>query len=478
MSAIDLIALSPLLILGLSTVLLMLVVAFFRRHGVALGFSLLGLGIAFLSLVLANDTLPRQVTSLFTVDGYSYYFMGLLFAAGAAVAVFSYGLLQGFESGNREEFYILLLLASLGASTLVLSSHFASLFLGLEILSVSLYAMIAYMRDDPLRLEASVKYLILAGATSAALVFGMALIYAQFGSMAFDELSRAALDLPSIALLPLIGTALVIVGVGFKLALVPFHMWTPDVYQGAPAPVTAFVATVSKAAMFALALRYFSGTDLQSGGPIWAVFGAIAVASMLVGNVLAVIQDNLKRILAYSSISHLGYIMVAFLASGAFAQPAVAFYLVTYSITTLVAFGVIAMLSEAHAEVEALSHYRGLFWRRPGLALALSAALLSLAGLPPMAGLVGKIYLAIAGVGSSLWVLLGALVVGSVIGVYYYVRVLVMLYRQPEEGVDGPEIPIATLGSKIALAVLSALLVLFGLYPVPLMRLIEALVRL
>lgn len=474
----DLIPLSPLLILGLSIVMLMLVVAFFRHHRLVLRLTLLGLAVAFLSLILAHESLPKQVTSLFTADGYSYYFMGLIFGAAAGVAVFSYGLLEGFEAGSREEFYILLLLATLGGSTLVLSSHFASLFLGLEILSVSLYAMIAYMRDDHLRLEAGVKYLILAGATSAALVFGMALIYAQFGSMAFDELSQAVANMPAFHLLPLIGTGLVIVGVGFKLALVPFHMWTPDVYQGAPAPVTAFVATVSKAAMFALALRYFTGTDLQSGGPIWAVFGAIAVASMLIGNVLAVIQDNLKRILAYSSISHLGYIMVAFLASGNFAQPAVAFYLVTYSITTLVAFGVIAMLSDAHSEVEELARYRGLFWRRPGLALALSAALLSLAGLPPMAGLVGKIYLAIAGVGSSLWVLLAALVIGSVIGVYYYVRVLVILYRQPEESLGIDEVPAATMGSRIALALLSAALVFFGLYPVPLMRLIEALVRL
>jgi NADH-quinone oxidoreductase subunit N len=478
MSGNDLIALAPLLILAITAVVVMLVVAFYRRHTFVLSLTLFGLGVAFLSLFFASRALPRTVTPLFTVDNYSYCFMGLLFASTAIVAVFSHGLLVRMNEGNREEFYILLLLSAVGASALVLSSHFASFFLGLEILSVTLYAMIAYLREDRHRLEAAIKYLILGGATSASLLFGMALIYAEFGTMSFGELRSAVAEMGAGSGLLWIGTGMLIVGFGFKLALVPFHMWTPDVYQGAPAPVTGFLASVSKAAMFALALRYFTDTNLQSGGPLWAVFGAIAVASILLGNVMAVIQDNLKRILAYSSIAHMGYILVAFLASGPSAQPAVVFYLIIYSITTLLAFGVITVLSEPHHEWGDLALYHGLFWKRPGLSLALSASLLSLAGLPPMAGLITKIYVAVAGVESSLWVLLGVLVAGSVIGVYYYVRVLVLLFREPGQETAMGGIPSNSLASRVVLTLLSALLVVFGLYPTPLLRLINALVHL
>lgn len=477
MSGNDLIALTPLLILALTAVVVMLTVAFYRRHNLVLLLTLFGIGLAFLSLFLTSAGLPRSVTALFTVDIYGYTFMGLLFVSTAIVAVFSHGLLAKMEGGNREEFYILLTLSAVGASALVLSSHFASFFLGLEILSVCLYAMIAYLREDPPRLEAAVKYLILGGTTSAALLFGMALIYAEFGTMSFGELSRAVAGMTSGTGMLWIGTGMLIVGFGFKLALVPFHMWTPDVYQGAPAPVTGFLASVSKAAMFALALRYFTGTNLQSGGPLWAVFGAIAVASILFGNVMAVIQNNLKRILAYSSIAHMGYILVAFLASGPSAQAAVVFYLIVYSITTLVAFGVISVLSEPHNERQDLAQYQGLSQERPGLALALSASLLSLAGLPPMGGLIGKIYVAVAGVESSLWVLLGVLVAGSVIGVYYYVRVLVILFRRPDEEAERRAFPASSLTSGVVLTLLSVLLVVFGLYPTPLLRFINALAR-
>jgi NADH-quinone oxidoreductase subunit N len=477
MSGTDLIALAPLLILAITAVVVMLVVAFYRRHVFVLSLTLFGLGVAFLSLFFASGGLPRSVTALFRVDIYAYCFMGLIFASTAIVAVFSHGFLRRTENLNKEEFYILLLLSAVGASTLVLSSHFASFFLGLEILSVTLYAMIAYMREDRHRLEASIKYLILGGATSASLLFGMALIYAEFGTMSFEGLRTEIADMGTASGLLWIGTGMLIIGVGFKLALVPFHMWTPDVYQGAPAPVTGYLASVSKAAMFALALRYFTDTNLQAGGPLWAVFGAISVASILTGNIMAVIQDDLKRLLAYSSIAHMGYVLVAFLGSGPSAQPAVIFYLIVYSITTLVAFGVISMLSEPHEEREALDQYQGLFWERPGLSLALAASLLSLAGLPPMAGLISKIYVAVAGVESSLWVLLGTLVAGSVIGVYYYVRVLVGLFRQPEEEAELRQISPSTFASRVALTLLSGLLILFGLYPTPLLRFINGLVQ-
>src|SRR5208283_1288015 len=263
---------------------------------------------------------------------------------GVAVVILSFGYLNKHDI-TCEEFYLLLLLAVLGSMVLVCSSHFASFFLGLEVLSISLYALIAYPKKRIQHVEAGMKYLVLAAVSSAFLLFGMALIYADTGSMTLSVIvSKAAHNahytLPFVA-----GLALMIVGIGFKLALVPFHMWTPDVYEGAPAPVGAFIATVSKGAVFALLLRYFTQISFHRFQSVVVAFGAIAVASMLVGNLLALRQNNVKRILAYSSIAHLGYALVAFLAGGTAAVTAVSYYFASYFVTITTAFGIIPVLS-------------------------------------------------------------------------------------------------------------------------------------
>jgi NADH-quinone oxidoreductase subunit N len=214
--------------------------------------------------------------------------------------------------------------------------------------------------------------------------------------------------------------------------LLPFHLWTPDVYEGAPAPVTAFVSTASKGAVFAVILRYFSMVGVLSR-PIFVIFTIIAIASMFTGNLLALFQSNVKRILAYSSISHLGYILVTLLASGAMAATAAAFYLSAYFITTLGAFGVVTVLSEKDRDADSMDDYRGLAWRRPWLAGVFTAMLLSLAGIPLTAGFVGKFYVAAAGVGSGLWLLVIILAVNSALGLYYYLRIIVALYMRGEK---------------------------------------------
>ncbi|HEX6306035.1 MAG TPA: proton-conducting transporter membrane subunit, partial [Anaerolineales bacterium] len=229
----------------------------------------------------------------------------------------------------------------------------------------------------------------------------------------------------------------------------------------------------------ALMLRYFNMVSIHEIPTVWNVFAIIAILSMLSGNILALLQNNVKRILAYSSISHLGYLLVAFLASGTLSQQAVAFYLVAYFATTLSAFGVITLLSNPEEETEELHQYTALFWRRPWLAMIFVVALISLAGIPPSIGLVGKIFLAAAGVESSLWLLLIVLVVASVIGVYYYMRVVITMFRRPEE-MELPEFslaagPIANL-EGVVLTVLAVLVVGLGLYPVPVFAIIERLI--
>jgi NADH-quinone oxidoreductase subunit N len=272
----------------------------------------------------------------------------------------------------------------------------------------------------------------------------------------------------------LAGWGMIIVGVGFKLAVVPFHLWTPDVYEGAPAPVTAFVATVSKGSMFALLLRYFTQADVHASSALFLVLSLIAIASMFAGNLLALLQNNIKRLLAYSSIAHLGYLLVALLASGALAVTAVAFYLVAYFVSTLSAFGIVTVLSGREREADAMIDYQGLFWRRPWLTGMFTATLFSLAGIPLTAGFVGKFYIVAASVGSALWLLVLILVVNSAIGLFYYLRVVVAMFIHPSkrEEVSLPA-PSLSLAGSVVLVGLALLLFWLGVYPSPIIKLIQ-----
>ncbi|MCL5671072.1 MAG: NADH-quinone oxidoreductase subunit N [Acidobacteria bacterium] len=466
----------PLLIVTAAAVVVMLAISIKRSHLLAVWLTLVGLAAAFFSLWIVAPLTPIQVTPLLIVDGYALFYMGLILAATFVTVILAYGYLEN-QSGYREELYVLILVAALGSVVLVASSHFVSFFLGLEVLSVALYAMSAYLCARKPPLEAGLKYLVLAAASAAFLLFGMALVYAQLGTMQFGQIAAmlsGGACYSKALLLP--GIALIITGIGFKLAVVPFHMWTPDVYEGAPAPVTAFIATVSKGAMVALLLRYFYETGMQHLGSVFLVFSIIAIASMIAGNLLALFQNNVKRILAYSSIAHLGYVLVAFLAGGTRAAEAVTFYLVAYFITTLGAFGVVSVLSNGERDADVLDDYRGLFWRRPVLAGIFTLMLLSLAGIPLTAGFVGKFFLVAAGASSALWGLIFTLIVTSVIGLFYYLRILVALYAPPAEtGEAAPAggLPALSRGGSYVLAALSVLLVWVGVYPAPILDAVQ-----
>ncbi len=467
MSPADFTALSPILCVAGTAVGVMLSIAVRRHHGVACGLTVLGLLAA---LRWALPEVPVQVTPLFTVDRYALFYIGLILATTLGVVLFSHGYLAQ-RTDRPEEYYLLLLLATVGACALVAASQFASFFLGLELLSMALFALIAYPESGRVPVEAALKYLILAGAASAFLLFGMALIYAQLGTLAFAAMRAVAPSAGS----PLmdLGLSMVLIGVGFKLAIVPFHMWTPDVYQGAPAPVTAYVATVSKGALFALLLRYFLQTAAGSAIPVVTGLGWIAVASMLAGNWLALLQPDVKRVLAYSSIAHLGYLLVAFLALGALAIEAVTFYLVFYLATMLAAFGIVTVLSGTGADAgkQGLEAYHGLFWRQPWLAASFTVVLLALAGIPLTLGFLAKFYVIVAAADRASWGLIGALVVGSAIGLYYYLRIVVVMYREP---VGAQTVVVPPWPARLALIALTVFLVGFGIYPRPVIGLVQA----
>ena len=452
----------------------LLAVSFWRSHRVTLALTLLSLAAAFIALWPGLDAGPREVTPLLVLDAYAAFFNALFIVIGAVTALLAHRYLEG-RAGPPEEFYVLLLLATLGAMTLASAQHFAALLLGLEILSISLYAMVAYPEEDHPPLEAALKYLVLSGVGSTIMLFGMALIYHATGALGFAELAALALTGDRADLWLVAGQVLFLLGIAFKLSLIPFHMWTPDVYQGAPAPVTGYLATVSKAAVFAVLLRFaldaqlleFSSMAQLSIGLVLAI---IAVLSMVIGNVLALLQDSIKRLLAYSSIAHVGYLMIALLVlkalpDGTMAVETGLVFLAGYLAMTLAAFAVISELSSAAAgERDPIEEYAGLFWRRPVLAAVLTAALLSLAGIPLTAGFIAKFYLFAAGVEGALWGLLWALIVGSALSIYYYLKIV---FAMTVRRVEVPAVPASAAGVA-TVAALGLVVLALGIYPAPL----------
>ncbi len=462
----DLKLISPFIVLTTVSVIVILTIAWRRNHRLTAVLTLAGFGTAVALLPAVSGLAPREMTSLIRMDTFSLFMTGILCLAGFSVAVLAYSYFRQ-QAGHNEEFYVLLLLSTLGTCVLTASIHFASFFLSLEILSVSLYALTSYLRHRERSIEAGVKYLILAAVSSAFVLFGMALVYAETGSMEFSVFAGPAPP----ALLVTAGLILIVSGLGFKLAVVPFHLWTPDVYEGAPAPVTAFIATVSKVGVFALVLRLLVGVDFDAYRGLFAAVWVMSVASMFTGNFLALLQTNIKRIFAYSSISHLGYLLVTLLAAGPLRITAALFYLAAYTATMIGAFGVVTLLSGKERDADALEDYVGLAWRRPWLVTAFTAMLLSLAGIPLTAGFIGKFYVAAAGVESALWLLVVILVVNSAIGLYYYLRIVVVLYSGGTE--IRPEIlPLSGPGMAVVLGLLAALLWL-GTYPAPVLSIID-----
>ncbi|WFC62460.1 NADH-quinone oxidoreductase subunit NuoN [Pseudomonas sp. REST10] len=473
-----LIALLPLLVTSLTVVVVMLAIAAKRNHTLTFILSVAGLNLALLSLIPTLEVTPLAVTPLLLVDNFACYYMALVLAASLACITLIHAYLGGESGkgypGNREELYLLVLLSAAGGLVLVSAQHLAGLFIGLELLSVPTYGMIAYAFFNKRSLEAGIKYMVLSAAGSAFLLFGMALLYAESGNLAFADLG-VSLARES-TLLVQIGIGMMLIGLAFKLSLVPFHLWTPDVYEGAPAPVAAFLATASKVAVFAVLLRLYQISPATAGGWLNELLTLIAIASILFGNLLALLQNNLKRLLGYSSIAHFGYLLVALVASQGLAVEAIGVYLATYVLTSLGAFGVITLMSTPYSgrDADALYEYRGLFWRRPYLTAVLTVMMLSLAGIPLTAGFIGKFYVIAAGVEAQLWWLLGAMVLGSAIGVFYYLRVMVTLFmREPNLHRHDAPFNWGQRAGGIMLLVVALLAFFLGVYPQPLLELVQ-----
>ncbi len=360
---------------------------------------------------------------------------------------------------NVGEYYALLVVTALGMGLMASAADLIMLYLAIETTSIPLYILAGFMKRDDKSTEAGMKYFLFGAMTSAVMLYGFSLLYGFTGATNLYALASGlgASGVSSWALLG--GAILVLVGFGFKVSVVPFHFWAPDVYEGAPTPITGYISTASKAAGFAVLVRVMLAVFPSIAGYWSGILAAMAVATMTLGNLIALAQKNIKRLLAYSSIAHAGYALIGLVALSAIGTASVVFYLAAYVVTNLAAFGVVMLVAQATGSDE-IADYAGMSRRSPGLALALLVALLSLAGMPPLAGFVSKFYVFAAAVQSDLIWLAFVGVLNSIIGLYYYLTVLkvVYLYRSEHE-----EAPIAVPGAyRMALAVSVFAIVLLG----------------
>jgi len=473
MSWADVTAIAPIVWLTLGGAVALLVDAFVRRQGSGhLTFvSVLFLALAGLSVVGRLDAGASRVVfgGALIADAFSDYF-NLIFVLVALLSVAVGAVYFAREEKPLPEFFPLVLFATVGMMVMAAANDFVTLFVGLETMSVALYVLAASRRHSLASNEAGFKYLILGAFSSAFLLYGMALLYGSTGTLQLSEMVRNVRADAAIAdsAIFLAGWGLLVVGLGFKVALVPFHMWTPDVYDGAPAPVTGFMAAGVKAASFAALLRVaWTGMPvfLDAWGPL---LQGLAIVTMIFGNIVALAQTDVKRMLAYSAIAHAGYLLVGIIASHPQADDPAArgllFYLLTYGLMNVGAFALVALVSHRDRELDQLAGFAGLAKRNPMVAATVAVFMLSLAGIPPTAGFWGKLYIFEAAVREGYVTLAVIALLNSAVAMFYYLRLIVVMYMREaeQEEYDGDSLQVGAVMAAVAVALLW-----IGLFPGP-----------
>ena len=437
-----------------------------QRQGLAFALSLAVLVLAIDGAAIA----PARGVAVGLLDtgAFSRFYTLLLLFVSLGVLL----LLQRYAHMRRlagEVLYGTLLLATLGMIDVVGASHWLVFFVSFELLSLSLYILIAIRRDQTMAYEAGIKYFVMGAVASSFLVFGLGLLYAATGTLSISA-SLAALAENEDVLLALPAFLLILAGVGFKISLVPFHLWTPDVYEGAPAPITALLATGSKLAVIGALVRFFSAVPVIPQSLI-TVLWLLAAATMLIGNLTALVQEKVKRLLAYSSIAHMGYMLMALLAGGQQGFIAVLFYSVIYALMDLGAFGSLGLMSPKIRDLNDLQYFQALGYRRPWSAALLTLSLLTLAGLPPTGGFFGKFMLFTAAFKAGFPWLAGIGLLSALVSIFYYQKVIVTMYLR--EGRKTRRPISSDWAGGLACSVIFALILWFGIMPAGLLAVVE-----
>ena len=438
-----------------------------RRHGVLGGIaigSLVATGVVLWFVAGQSSLTAKFFFGMFVLDKFSLFFKVLFLLSSLLALLLSLAYLKRNDV-RPGEYHSLVLLATVGMMVMASSVNLASIYVGLELMALSTYVLAGYFRREVKSHEAATKYFVLGALSSGVLLYGLSLLYGTVGTLDLAtmaaKLRNGGVDTPT-----LVGVALLSCGFLFKVAAVPFHVWTPDVYEGAPTPITAFMSVGPKAAAFAIFLRVFlGGLEPLVGDWRWWVGGA-AAATMLWGNIAALTQDNVKRMLAYSSIAHAGYTLLGLIAATPAGVQSVLFYMLAYTVTNLGAFGFVVLLESRGYAGETVADYAGLARRHPGAAFGMLLFLLSLGGIPPTAGFMGKLYLFAAAVEAGYVWLVVLAVVMSAVSLYYYFRIAMQMYLRDGEGVE-PAALIAAPWAERAIAICGVAVIIIGIYPAP-----------
>jgi NADH-quinone oxidoreductase subunit N len=399
-----------------------------RGLGVLAGVGQIAILIAMLVFSMPSAEGVSLWGGMFQHDLFTLVFRGMFLFAGAATCLISLDV----RGVNRQgEYYAIILAAVLGMNLMAAANDLIMVYVALETTSIALYLLAGYLRDDIRSSEAGMKYFLFGSVSAAVMLFGLSLLYGMTGRTGLREVAAALVTVEDT--MPIIGAAVMVaVGFGFKIAAAPFHFWTPDVYEGAPTPITTFVSVASKAAGFAVLLRVFTAVFPTISGQWVPLMAAISAVTMTIGNVLAIPQRNIKRMLAYSSIAQAGYVLIGFVAGGEFGLASATYYLLTYVLTNIAAFTVVILFANRTGSEE-IYDYAGLSRRSPYLAFAMLLALLSLGGIPPLAGFLAKINVFAAAINAGLVWLAVVGVINAIIGLYYYLTVAKVIYVRRSE---------------------------------------------
>ena len=410
-------------------------------------------------------------------DGIAFFFHTLILGGVIFTLLLNSGQLKGQGVRAGSDVTVLVLLSALGGMVMVSAANLIVFFLGLELLSISLYVLAGLARDEQASSEAALKYFLLGVSSSACLLYGMMLLYGATGTLSMPGIAQALSETTRSNPMALVGIGLVLFGLAFKASLVPFHFWAPDVYQGSPVSLVVYMAAVVKAAAFGAMLRVLAQSFEHFREQWIGVLIVLCLLTMTVANLAALRQRSVKRLLAYSSIAHAGYILIGFIAGQSGGWEASMYYLVVYALMTVGSFGVVLVVTAQTAaqysrdDIDAL---RGLGWSNPFLGIALSVAVLSLAGFPPLGGFFGKLYLFLAGIRAGYtWLVLVA-VLNSLVSLYYYLSILVAVYFTDRREDQGPIVVSKSRGSQIALALATIGTLLVGVYSDRLMEVSRA----
>ncbi len=448
---------------GLCVLLLDLAIPEERKH-LLCGASLVGIVVALVSVVALGQGRIEGFSGMIVHDGMGAFFDVVILSACALTLLMATGYSE-WEGTHKGEFYALLLLSTSGMMFMAKGTDLMTVFLGLETLSIPIYVLVGFHRHRMSSIEGALKYFLLGAFASGFLLYGIALIYAATGTTKIPILATMLYDARTLASpLFLVGTGLLLVGFAFKVSLVPFHMWTPDAYEGAPTVVTAFMSAAVKAAAFAALIRVLLVALPGMQPVLWKVLWALAVLTMTVGNLSALVQDNVKRLLAYSSIAHAGYVLVGLVSGDVLGGQASLFYLLVYAFMNMGAFGVVILIARKEDDGYDISHLKGIGFRYPALGALLTLFLVSLGGIPPTAGFVGKFYLFSAAVKNGYIWLAVIGVLNSAASIYYYLRLVVTMYMVPAEG----EVPVPRpprILFSVALCASAAVVLVLGVLP-------------